>query len=183
MSFQVVIDSLMQKSFGRLMSNQPRIRPFSLWELLTLNPGILWQAGISLTFSMLALSLAITGAPWGGLALALASAALAGWAAHNGVYLVQHDLPLLRHGIVVAARVAGKVTTDQQDQLYRINYRLPGDEGDRVGVFLAANDSAYAPGEPVAIMIDPDDPARLLEISGRYEPLFITPKPRRSGTH
>jgi len=99
------------------------------------------------------------------------------WGANNLRYLRQHDLPLLRHGTLVAARVTGLVK-ESDENLYRITYRSPGESAERLGIFQAANDQGFDEGEPVAIMIDPANPAELVEVSGRYEKLFE--KKRRS---
>lgn len=153
------------------MTNQPHIRPFSPWQLLTLNRHVVWQLTIGATMAMLAISLTITGAPLSGLLMGSGGILVLLYGGHNTLYLFQHDLPLLRKGTLVAARVTGMVQ-DTPENLYRITYRPPGEETERLGVFLAANDSAFEEGEPVAIMIDPDSPDQLVEISGRYEALF-----------
>lgn len=153
------------------MTNPPRIRPFSLWHLLALNRPVLWRLAIGATLLMLALSLALTGAPLGGFGMGCFAAAMLLWGGYDTRYLLQHELPVLRTGTLVAAKVTGTVK-DAGDNLYRITYRLPGDEAERNGIFLAANQSSFGEGEPVAIMIDPRNPEQLVEISGRYEPLF-----------
>lgn len=153
------------------MTTQKRIRPFSLWQLLSLNRNVLWQLTIGLTMLMLALSLAITNAPVGGFLMGGAGLLVLLWGGYNTLYLAEHDLPLLREGTLVAARVTG-VVKKEPNVLYRISYRLPGEYAERDGVFAPANDPGFAEGEPVAIMIDPANPEQLVEVSGRYEPLF-----------
>lgn len=153
------------------MTNPRRIRPFSLWQLLALNRNILWQLTIGATLLMLALSLLVTGAPVGGFLMGSAGLMVLLWGGYNTLYLREHDLPLLREGTLVAARVTGVVQNEPQ-VLYRISYRLPGEYAERDGVFAPANNPGFAEGEPVAIMIDPANPEQLVEVSGRYEPLF-----------
>ena len=119
---------------------------------------------------MLALSLALTGAPLGGFLMGSCAILVLAWGIHNSLYLARHDLPLLKNGTLVAARISGMVK-ETTENLYRITYQPPGESTERLGVF-AANESTFVDGEPVAIMINPADPAQLVEVSGRYEKLF-----------
>lgn len=153
------------------MTNQNNKRQFTLWQLLALNRHILWQLTIGATLAMLGLSLALTGAVLGGLAMGLLALGALFVGGKNAAYLLRHDLPLLQNGTLVAAKITG-VAKETDENLYRITYRLPDESAERYGVFLAANESAFEDGEPVAIMIDPRNPTQLIEISGRYEPLF-----------
>lgn len=171
----MVIDEAWQTGLSAPMTNHPPLqnnkRPFTLWHLLALNRHILWQLTIGATLAMLALSFALTGAPWGGLALGATAGGLLLWGGRNALYLKRNDLPLLCHGVLVSARISGMVK-ETSENLYRITYRLPDDSTERDGVFLAANESYFDEGEPVSIMINPHNPSQLIEISGRYEPLF-----------
>lgn len=162
------------------MTNQDNARPFTIWHVLALNRHILWQLTIGATMAMLSLSLLLTGAPVGGLVMALGGVGCMLWGGNNLRYLRQHDLPLLQRGTLVAARVTGLVK-ESDENLYRITYRPPGESAERLGVFLAANDLGFAEGEPVAIMIDPANPAELVEVSGRYERLFEKKHRNHSG--
>ena len=155
-----------------VMHQRPVSRPVHLLRLLGHHPAVTWQLTIGLSALMLALSFYITGSSTGALILALTGSAALGWGIYNFVPLWKHDLPLLREGVPVLAKVVAPVSRDDKHSLFHISYRLPSDRSERNGVFMAPADASYESGEPLLVMVNRNDPQQLLEVTGQYEELM-----------
>lgn len=155
------------------MHKQALPRPIRLLNLLaTHHRKVAWQLTGGASLLMLALSFWLSGSPGGAVVLASAGGALIAVGGRNLLPLWQHDLPLLREGVPVLARVVAPVAKDERQALYHISYRLPSENAERDGVFAAPRDTAFRNGEHLLVMVSQKDPSQLLEVTGQYEQLM-----------
>jgi hypothetical protein len=168
------LDDFLQSGLCNLLMTQAiKPRPIRLLTLLaTHHRKVAWQLSLGASLLLLAASAYVSALPGGAAVLGLAGLVALGLGTRNLLPLLKHDLPLLREGVPVIARVVAPVCKDERQSLYHISYRLPSERAERDGVFAASREKSFHSGEQLLVMVNRQDPSQLLEVTGQYEQLM-----------